>query len=332
MFRSCKTVPFLVVVALLVSLAVPTMAAPKLVLKLGTIRAEDDPTTLAANRFAELVKSKSGGSIEVKVYPNSQLGGINDMFAGMKVGLVDMMYEGLSSYPWVKGAEDFNIIAVPFLWKSYDHMKKALATPTFQKLFENAAEKSGVRVIVANGEAEARQLTTKNRPVKTPADFKGLKIRIAESAMVRKAMQALGANPIVIPFSELYMALRQGVAEAQENGFLTIKNQSLYEVQKYLIPTYYIRDVKAWYIGDAKWKSLSAEQQKILREAAEEAGDYMTAMTRKQLDETLAFLKTKMTVVEPDLDAIRKVVTPAFEDEDGKMWPRGLLKFVRDLD
>lgn len=308
-----------------------TEAAAKLTLKLGTIRAEDDPTTLAAKKFAELVKAKSNGAIEVSVFPNSQLGGINDMLAGMQMGLVDMMYEGVSSYPWVKGAEAFNIVVVPFLWKSYEHMKAALDSPTFQKLFEEAAKKSGIRIITANGEAECRQLTTSNRPVRTADDFKGLKIRIAESVMVRKAMEALGANPIVIPFSELYMALRQGVAEAQENGFMTIKNQSLYEVQKYLIPTNYIRDVKAWYISEAKWQSLTADQKRILTEAAEEAGNYMTQLTRQQLDDTLAFLSKKMTVIKPDINSIRAKVLPVFEAEDGKMWPKGLFQLVEDL-
>ena len=324
----------LMIISLVVlSLVVIPMSvqAANLNLKVGTIRAENSPTSLSAMRFAELVEEKSDGDIEVKVYPNSQLGGILDMITGMKTGTIDLMYEGLSSYSWVKGAEPFSIISVPFLWRSYEHMEVALESERFQKLFDEAAEESGIRIFEASGEAESRQLTTENRPVRTAEDFKGLKIRIAESAVVRKAMEALEANPTVIPFSELYMSLRQGIAEAQENGFITIKNQSLYEVQNYLMPTHYIRDIKAWYIAEEKWNTFTEEQQQILKEAAIETGEYMTKENEKQVNEAYEFLANEMEVVEPDLESIRKKVIPAFEEEDGSVWPEGLLDYVNEI-
>src|SRR5690606_6091030 len=129
-----------------------------------------------------------------------------------------------------------------------------------------AAKNTGVRVITAVGDTEPRQLTA-NRPIRTADDFEGLSIRTAESQIVQETMQALGAKPIVIEFSDLYMDLRQGTVDAQENGFITVMNSSFYEVQDYLMQTDYIRDVKAWYISDELWKSLSPEQQAILEEA-----------------------------------------------------------------
>ncbi len=307
-------------------------ASAKVSLKLGHIRVETSPTHQAALRFAELVDKKSGGEIEIKVYPNSQLGGALDMFAGMKTGAVDMVYGGINTFGWIKGGEVFQITAVPFLFQNYEKMRQTLLSPLFKPLTEEAEKATGVTVINMNGDTSPRQLTTRDRPVNSAADFKGLKIRIAESAMVRAAMTKLGAFPTVIPISELYMALRQGVVDAQENGVIPVKNMSFYEVQKYLMLTNYIRDIETFYMGTGKWKSLSAAQQKALYDASVEAGNYETELTAKAEEDALKFLSTKMTVVKPDLESIRKALEGVYEEQfEGKYWPKGLLKDVRAM-
>ena len=187
-------------------------------------------------------------------------------------------------------------------------------------------------VINLNGDTAPRELSTRDKPVRTAADFKGLKVRIAESAMVRAAMQRLGANPQVIPFADLYVALKQGVVDAQENGVIPIKNMAFYEVQKYLTLTHYIRDVETFYIGAEKWGTLSPAQQKALLDASEEAGDLETQLTSQDIDEATKFLAGKMTVIEPDLASIRKALEGVYEEQfEGKLWPKGLLQQVRDF-
>jgi len=307
-------------------------AEAKVTLKLGHIRAETSPTHLAALRFAEIVEKKTGGEIEIKVYPNSQLGGALDMFTGMKTGAIDMVYGGINTLGWIKGGEVYQITAVPFLFRSYDEMRRILLSPLFKPLNEEAEKATGVKIINMNGDTSPRQLTTRDKTVNSAADFKGLKIRIAESAMVRAAMTKLEAHPTVIPFSELYMALRQGVVDAQENGVIPVKNMSFYEVQKYLMVTNYIRDIETFYLGMSRSNSLTPAQQKILYEAAEEAGQYETELTIKAEDEALKFLSTKMTVIKPDLDSIRKALEGVYEEQfEGKYWPKGLLKEVRAM-
>ena len=270
--------------------------------------------------------------MEIKVFPNSQLGGILDMFTGMKAGSLEMVYGGINTYGFIKGGEVFQITAVPFLYRDYDHMRKVLNSPIFLPHLEAAEKATGVRVIAITGDTAPRELTTRDKAVKTAADFKGLKIRIAESAMVRAAMQKLGANPQVIPFADLYMALKQGVVDAQENGVIPIKNMSFFEVQKYFMPTHYIRDVETFYIGAEKWKSLSPAHQKAIRDAGEEAGNLETELTRQELDDATKFLATKMTIVEPDLGSIRKALEGVYEEQfEGKLWPKGLLQQVREF-
>lgn len=311
--------------------AAPADAA-KIGIKLGHIRADTSPTHKAAVRFAELVGQKTSGDVEIKVFPNSQLGGILDMFTGMKAGSLEMVYGGINTYGFIKGGEVFQITAVPFLYWDYEHMRRVLTSHVFHAHLQAAEKATGVRVIAINGDTAPRELTTRDKPVRTAADFKGLKIRIAESAMVRAAMQKLGANPQVIPFADLYMALKQGVVDAQENGVIPIKNMSFYEIQKYFMPTHYIRDVETFFIGAEKWKGLDPSQQKALREAAEEAGNLETQLTAQELDEATNFLSTKMTTVEPDLASIRAALEGVYEEQfEGRLWPKGLLQRVREF-
>ena len=309
-----------------------TAEAAKVSLKLGHIRADTSPTHKAALKFAEMVAQKTNSEVEIKIFPNSQLGGILDMFTGMKAGSLEMVYGGINTYGFIKGGEVFQITTVPFLYRDYDHMRRVLLSPIFRPHLEAAEKATGVKVININGDTAPRELTTRDKPVRTAADFKGVKIRIAESAMVRAAMQRLGANPQVIPFADLYVALKQGVVDAQENGVIPIKNISLYEVQKYLTLTHYIRDVETFYVSADKWQALTALQQKAVSEASEEAGNLETQLTQQELDEATKFLATKMTVIEPDLASIRKALEGVYEEQfEGKLWPKGMLQQIRDF-
>jgi len=323
-----------VALAVMVVLALAALPAEgaKVTMKLGHIRADTSPTHKAALKFADLVAAKTNGEVEIKVFPNSQLGGILDMFTGMKAGSLEMVYGGINTYGFIKGGEVFQITAVPFLYRDYDHMRKVLNSPIFKPHLEAAEKATGVKVIAINGDTAPRELTTRDRPVKTAADFKGLKIRIAESAMVRAAMQKLGANPQVIPFADLYVALKQGVVDAQENGVIPIKNMSFFEVQKYFMPTHYIRDVETFYVSADKWKTLSPTQQKAIADASEEAGNLETQLTKQDIDDATKFLATKMAIVEPDLGSIRKALEGVYEEQfEGKLWPKGLLQQVREF-
>ena len=180
------------------------------------------------------------------------------------------------------------------------------------------------------GDSTPRGLTA-NRPIRTPADFKGLKIRTAASEVVVRSMKKLGALPQQIPFAELYMALRTGVVDAQENGVIVVATKSLYEVQKFYMKTDYIRDVETFYINPAIWQKLSNEDQKILMDASDQAGVLVTELTQKKLLEAYDQLKGKMTVITPPelkLDEVRKELKGLFNDWEGDKWPKGLLEKI----
>jgi tripartite ATP-independent transporter DctP family solute receptor len=306
-------------------------SCPSHSLRLATIRAESDPATLGAKKFGELISTATDGRIKVQVFPNSQLGDVNSIFAGLSSGQeVDMFYEGISIYPTLKGASAFTVVSVPFLWDSYEQLMGVLHSERFSGLLEKAAQDTGVRVIAIEGDAEPRALSA-DRPIPTPQEMKGLKLRIAEAPMPQAFARALGADPEVIPLSDLYLALRQGVADAQENGAIAMVNQSLDEVQDYYMPTNYIRDARSWYISDKLWDSVCEEDQKRITDAAVEAGKLDSAEVEKQLAAAETKLASTINVVQPDIRAFRAALAGQFEKFDGDLWPKGLLTEVEEL-
>lgn len=228
-------------------------------LTLGHIFSTDDPFHFGAERFAELVEEKTDGAYVVEVFPNAELGGTGDMFSGMQEGTVDMMYSGITAYPFIgEGAELFNVTATPFLWDDGDAMEAVLNSELFAGFYEEAAAATGVRALAVRGQAAPRELSS-NVAVASAGDAQGLDIRVAESPMTIAAWEALGANPQVIDFPDLYLSLAQGVVDAQENGFSTIRSASFYEVQDFLIPIGYIRETVTVFLRSAGRGTASCE-------------------------------------------------------------------------
>lgn len=324
----CVLVTVFLVTLLVASSSFSAGQEKKIVLRLGHIRETTHPTHLAALKFKELVEQKSEGRIEVKVYPNSQLGDPKEMFVKMQTGDLEMVYGGINTFAWIKGGEAFEITAIPFLYRDYEHMRKSLLSDFFQPIIEKAEKETKIKIININGDTAPRGLTTKDRPIRNADDFKGLKIRTAASPTVLATMKALGALPQQVPFAELYMALKTGVVDAQENGALVVLSKSLYEVQNYYMKTDYIRDIETFYTGMDTWNKLSKEDQELIYQATEEAGNYETVLTQEQLNTAYDTLKEKMTVIIPDCDSIREKLVGVFDEWEGVKWPKGLLEMV----
>lgn len=295
------------------------------VIRLGHIRDTNHPTHAAALKFQEVVNAESKGAFEVKVYPNSQLGGAKEMFVQMQTGDLEMVYGVINTYAWIKGGEAFEITAIPFLFRDYAHMKASLDADFFKPIIADAEKATGIKIVTVSGDTAPRGLSTRERAVKTAADFKGLKIRTAASPTVLRAMKTLGAMPQQIPFAELYMALKTGVVDAQENGASVVFSKSLFEVQKFYMQTDYIRDVETFYMALDAWEGLSGADRSMLKKAADIAGDFETQKLGEVMAGVYDKLGKKLTVVKPDLGSIRQALSGAFDDFEGKKWPKGLI-------
>lgn len=296
-------------------------------LKFAGIKTDDHPSSIAMRVFEEEVE-KNSDTLTVEVYTNGALGQLNDLLSGMTDGSVDMMYNTLTCYPWVAGAEAFNVVAAPFLWNDNDELEAFLQTDEVQGWFENAANESGVRCVAAAGELLPRELTA-NKPVYSAEDFKGLKVRTAESAIVQSTMSQLGAQPIVVPFADLYMALRQGTVDAQEMDFLNTVNASFYEVQDYYMKTDYIRDVSAIFMSNEVWNDMSAQQQAVVLEAADKAVHAEESAIADQIDAVMETLDQNMTYVEIDIESVKEALGDDFYNQfEGDLWPAGTMDTV----
>ena len=325
-----KSLFVLLAVVICVQLGIATGYAAKMSIKLGHIRDLKHPTHQGALKFAELVEKGTNGRIMVKVFPNSQLGGIQEMFTQVQTGDLQMVYGGINTMGFIDGGDAFEITAIPFLYRDYNHMRSSLLADFFKPVIEDAERKTGIKIMNIAGDTTPRGLTS-NRPIRTPKDFKGLKIRTAASEVVLRSMKKLGALPQQIPFAELYMALKTNVVDAQENGVIVVATKSLYEVQKYYMKTDYIRDVETFYINPAFWGKLSKKDQKVMMDASEQAGDLVTELTQQKLKDAYAQLKGKMTVITPPdlkLDEIRKELEGLFNDWEGVKWPKGMLQKI----
>lgn len=300
-----------------------------LTLKLGHIRDTEHPTHKGAELFARLVEEKTDGRIKVSVYANSQLGNIQEMFTQIKTNDLDLVYGGINTMAFISGGEALEITAIPFLYRDYDHMRKALLSDKFAPALEEAQKKTGLKILNITGDTAPRGLTS-NKKIAVPADFKGVKIRTAASDTVVRTMQKLGALPQQIALADLWMALKTSVVDAQENGAITVENNSFFEVQKFYMKTDYIRDIECFYISPSLYAKLSAEDQKVLLDASEEAGALVTKLTQEQLGSVYSRLEDAgMTVVmEPELrlDLFRNELEGLFNDWDGSKWPKGMLE------
>ena len=299
-------------------------------LRLGTIWNEETPFAAGANAFAQAAYDLSGGRIVVDVFHNSVLGSQADQMANMPLGTVDMMFGDVSTYTVLDGAAAFNIFSAPFLWENFAEMAAFLETDTVAQWQEASAQETGVRQLFAGGEADSRQLTA-NRPIQNADDFDGLIIRTAQISLVQMTMQRLGAQPTVIPLADLYMALRLGTADAQENGFIGTRNNSFYEVQSYVMRTNYIRDAYAVYIAERIWEQMNDYDRAILIEAAQVGTQAAETMTLENVEVALAYLMEHMTFVEVDIPSIQAQLEGLLFDFDGDIWPVGTYQVVRDF-
>jgi len=319
----------LIILGLIFSATV--LSADAKVIRVGHIRAVEHPTHQAALKFKEAVEDLSNGKIEVRVFPNSQLGDPKEMFVQMQTGDLEMVYGGINTFAWIKGGEAFEITAIPFIYRSYEHMRKALMSDFFKSIIEKAEQETGIKIVNMNGDTAPRGLTTSSKPVRTADDFKGVKIRTAASPTVIRAMETLGAFPQQVPFADLYMALKTGVVDAQENGAIVVASNSLYEVQDYYMKTDYIRDIETFYMGMNTWNGLSEVEKALIFQATEAAGDYETELTQEWLDSVYETLEKEMTVIVPDNNSIREKLEGVFDDYEGDKWPEGLLEKIKDV-
>jgi len=262
--------------SLVVVFALGSMAfAADVTLKLGHIADPANPYAQGGQKFADLVAEKSDGTMEIQVFPSSQLGNQRDLVEGLTLGTVDMCLTSTAVLGnFLPQAAVFDL---PFIFRDRDHTYKALDSIGMD--IAKDLEPRGIKVL-AYFENGVRNMTNNVRPVREPADMEGLKIRVMEQPIYISMMKALGANPTPMAFGELFTALQQGVVDGQENPAAHIYTKRFFEVQKYISFTEHTYSAEPMLISMISWNKLTPEQQEIMIEAAEEAKDWQRQLSQ----------------------------------------------------
>ena len=285
----------------------------------------NDTTTWqkGAEKFDELLKDESGGEMDLRIFPNAQLTGGDQMKQAEMVGRGALDFVVTSAINVTPLVPEMAVFSLPYLYSDYDDVDATTAGEPGKRM-EDIMLKHGI-VVLAWGENGFREVTNNVHPIKSPADMQGLKMRVA-GPMYIDVMNALGANPQQMQWTETFSALQQGVVDGQENPIgAVIIPQRVYEVQKYLTTWHYSYDPIFVGVSQKLWDSWDAKTQEMVRSAAREAMTYQKKITREDTAKGVDFLKDKgMEIYEPsaeEIDAFRKATQPAFDTWSKKVGP-----------
>lgn len=253
--------------------------------KLATSTGDKSNWNTAAKYFAKLINKDTDGAVTVKVYPSDQLsngdqaGGVQNVMDGTTDMSIhsNIIYGGLD--------DQFSVVSLPFLYSSTADVDKVLQGKGFDAL-SKAADKKGVKLL-AIGENGFRDVTNSKREIKTPADMKGLKIRIAGSSVVLNAYKDWGADYTKANWSEVYTGLQTGTYDGQENPIPTADSSSIQEVQKYCTDWTGSYDCLLFGMNKDKFNSLPKDEQKLVLKDAKKAMEYQRKLNRKQTQQML---------------------------------------------
>ncbi len=276
-----------------------------------------------AEKFGELLSKATNGEDSVRVFPNAQLTGGDQMKQAEMVGRGALDFVVTSAINVTPLVPEMAVFSLPYLYSNYEDVDKTVDGAPGEKMAEILAEHD--IIVLAWGENGFREVTNNKHPIKSPEDLKGLKMRVA-GPMYIDVMNALGANPQQMQWSETFPALQQGVVDGQENPIgAVIIPQRVYEVQKYITPWHYSYDPIFLGVSSKLWNSFDDEKKKAVREAAQQAMAYQKAETRKDTASGVEFLKEKgMEVYEPsaeELQAFRDATQSAFDTWAAKVGP-----------
>lgn len=258
-------------------------------LTLGHGAAPGNPRHEASLRFAEVVKAKTQGRIEVHVAPSAQLGDDAAMVTALRTGALDMSANSQGAV--ANAVPEYAAFGMPFLFSSPAAAFKLLDGPLGKELADKSADKG--LVVLGYWDNGIRQMTNSKHPIARVEDMKGLKMRTPPDAVLVDIMQALGAEAQQIKFAELYVALQQGVVDGQENPLMNIHASKLYEVQKHLALTNHQFQMTPLLVSKRTWDRLPVADRKVLADAAAEATALQRRLSQEADDKLLADLKAK---------------------------------------
>jgi tripartite ATP-independent transporter DctP family solute receptor len=295
--------------------------AADIVLRWGDVVGGTHPQVMMIDRVAKIVKEKSGGRIEIQSFPGGQLGSSRDMIEAVANGAQQIVTEGAANFgQWVPY---ISVVEAPYIWRSPEQMTRIINGAMLADINKRLISQQGMRVLIALYYG-TRHITTSNRKVENVADMKGFKIRVPENDVFKAMAESWGAKPTPMNFSELYLALKQGVVDGQENPLPTIKAGKFNEVQKYIILSGHIMTPRLVVVNEAFWQGLSAADRKIVSDAVSEGAKWADKQIVAAEESLISeFKKQGVTIITPDVESFRKATLSKVPAMFAEKWGKG---------
>ncbi|CUI72953.1 TRAP transporter substrate-binding protein [Cognatishimia activa] len=288
-----------------------TVAAAGTTLKLAHAAPESDLQQTMSLFFKEQVEARTNGEVKVNIFPSGQLGNDAQMIDGTRSGIIDISMVGLNNYSGLM--PESAAFTLPFMFPTRDTAYKVLDGEVGQGVLDDM----GAHGLKGLGFPENgyRNMTNNRGPIKTPADVQGLQMRVNNSKALNDMFNALKANPQQIPVAELYTALETGVVDAQDHPIGVTLSFKFFEVQKYLSMTRHAYSPLAVAMNLKKFEGLSADEQAVILEVAQEAVNLQRELSIEKEDSMIAELESAGMTVNQDVDgaAFQAAITPVWD-------------------
>lgn len=303
----------------------PLQAQQKIVIRFGTNNPVGHPVDVGARKAAEIIAQRSGGRMELQIFPGDQLGSQAEQMINTIRGTQDMWFSNPS---WMSPyLATVGVLEAAYLFADVDHMFKIMKGRIGQELFKHLPSATSVRVVDV-WYLGTRHFTT-NKPFKTPAELSKMKIRVPNNPIYIENLRCMSGNPAPMGIGEVYLAMKTGVVDGQENPFTNINAFKFYEVAKYLVLTGHQVGPLIPIIHEKTWGALGPEGQKILVQAFEEGGKASNALVLKDEAELQSkFVAAGMEVVKPDIEAFRAAAKRCLPEKFGKVWGQGVYEAI----
>ena len=303
-------------------------AQGKTVLRISSPAVPDDWHGKMWQTFKDSLNKSSPNTYDVQINLNGALFKQGTEPAAMARGNLELA--SISAFDIAKLVPEFSIFTAGYIIRDVAHQQKVFNGPIGEALFKHASEKMDV-TILATAYLGTRQLTLRDmRKVNTPADLKGVKLRMPGSKEWLFLGNALGATATPLAFGEVYLGLKTGTIDGQDNPLPTVRAAKLYEVSQQIVLTHHLVDGLFIAVSNRTWNKLSAAEQKNLQAAAQAAAKFNNDNRVKEEAQILEFFKAQgLKVNKPDLEAFRKTVQTTYDKSDmAQSWPKGLLERI----
>jgi tripartite ATP-independent transporter DctP family solute receptor len=291
-------------------------AAEPIIMKLGHPDTALHPAHQLATQFGKLVEERTGGAIKIRVFPGGQLGSNTNIVTGLTTGIVDFSVHtaGYASSVYTR----LQVLDLPFLFRDTAQAEAVLDGPVGKELL-NGMSATGIYGL-AWGTHGWRLTETTNRPVREPADLSGLKIRIQPSPVFNATFKALGAVPVVLDITELYLALSQNTVQGMELPFMAVASSKLYEVTKHVGVTNHVYNASLLMASKSRLDSLDPKHQDVIRQTATEIGPVWRKLVVEKTGEARQLCEQRgMKIDETNYAAFRSTVQPVYTEFRGSI-------------